>query len=67
MRKIAEIIGRDPDELLALAGQVESDLTEIIRQRPRVSRPLPAQRTVAKSEAAFSTISTGVSHSSGYP
>src|SRR5215471_3302438 len=35
VRKIAEIIGRDPDELLALAGRVASDLTKIIRQRPR--------------------------------
>lgn len=35
VRKIAEIIGRDADEMLALAGRVASDLTEIIRQRPR--------------------------------
>jgi len=35
VRKIAEIIGRDPDELLALAGRVASDLTDIIRARPR--------------------------------
>src|SRR5439155_13291503 len=35
VRKIAGIIGRDADELLALAGRVASDLTEIIRQRPR--------------------------------
>src|SRR5262245_33140276 len=35
VRKIAEIIGRDPDEVLALAGRVASDLTDIIRQRPR--------------------------------
>ena len=35
VRKIAEILGRDPDELLALAGRVASDLTDIIRQRPR--------------------------------
>jgi transcriptional regulator with XRE-family HTH domain len=35
VRKIAEIIGQDPDELLALAGRVASDLTDIIQQRPR--------------------------------
>jgi HTH-type transcriptional regulator, competence development regulator len=35
VRKIAQIIGRDADELLALAGRVASDLNEIIRQRPR--------------------------------
>lgn len=32
---IAKIIGRDPDELLALAGKVASELTEIIRRHPR--------------------------------
>lgn len=32
---IAKILGRDPDELLALAGKVSSDLTEIIRRHPR--------------------------------
>jgi transcriptional regulator with XRE-family HTH domain len=32
---IAKVIGRDPDELLALAGKVASDLTDIIRRRPR--------------------------------
>ena len=35
VKKIAEIIGRDADELLALAGRVSSDLTEIIRRHPR--------------------------------
>jgi transcriptional regulator with XRE-family HTH domain len=35
VRKIAGIIGQDADELLALAGRVASDLTEIIRERPR--------------------------------
>ena len=35
VRRIAEIIDRDVDELLALAGRVASDLTDIIRQRPR--------------------------------
>ncbi len=35
VRKIAEIIDRDPDELLALAGRVSSDLAEIIRRHPR--------------------------------
>src|SRR5262252_4331184 len=35
VRKIAGIIGQDADELLALAGRVGSDLTDIIRERPR--------------------------------
>ena len=36
VRKIAEIIGSDVDELLALAGKVSSDLSVIIRDRPRI-------------------------------
>lgn len=35
VRKIAEIISCDADELLARAGRVSSDLSEIIKQRPR--------------------------------
>ena len=35
VKAIAKLIGYDGDELLALAGRVASDLTEIIRQRPR--------------------------------
>jgi transcriptional regulator with XRE-family HTH domain len=35
VRKIAGILGEDADELLALAGRVASDLTEIIREQPR--------------------------------
>jgi transcriptional regulator with XRE-family HTH domain len=34
LRKIAEIIGCDADELLARAGRVPSELSEIIRQHP---------------------------------
>jgi transcriptional regulator with XRE-family HTH domain len=33
--KVAGILGLDADELLALAGRVASDLTDIIRERPR--------------------------------
>src|SRR5262245_39711842 len=35
VRKIAKIIGCDADELLARAGRVSSDLSEIIKQNPR--------------------------------
>jgi transcriptional regulator with XRE-family HTH domain len=35
VRKIAAIIGCDTDELLARAGRVSSDLSEIIKQNPR--------------------------------
>jgi len=34
VRAIAEIIGCDADELLARAGRVSSDLSEIIKKRP---------------------------------
>src|ERR1700750_2988624 len=35
VRRIARIIGCDSDELLARAGRVSSDLSEIIKQHPR--------------------------------
>ena len=34
VRKIAEILACDPDELLAKAGRVSTDLAAIIRRRP---------------------------------
>jgi transcriptional regulator with XRE-family HTH domain len=34
VKKIAEVLKLDPDELLARAGKVASDLTEIIRRQP---------------------------------
>jgi transcriptional regulator with XRE-family HTH domain len=34
VRKIAGVIGCDADELLARAGRVSSDLSEIIKRRP---------------------------------
>ena len=35
IQAIAEALGENPDQLLALAGKVASDLPEIIRQHPR--------------------------------
>ena len=35
VRAIANALGQDPDELLALAGRVSADLTNIIQRRPR--------------------------------
>jgi transcriptional regulator with XRE-family HTH domain len=51
IRKLAEELGENPDELLALAGKVSGDLLEIIRERPavvaellRTVREMPATR-----------------------
>ena len=38
VRKIAEIFDCDVDQILARAGKVSSDLSEIIRERPRALR-----------------------------
>jgi len=35
VRAIARIIDRDPDEMLALANRVSTDLTDIIKESPR--------------------------------
>jgi transcriptional regulator with XRE-family HTH domain len=40
VRAIARILGRDPDELLGLANRVSADLTDIIKERPRVTADL---------------------------
>jgi transcriptional regulator with XRE-family HTH domain len=34
VKAIAKILGRDADELLALAGRVSSDISEIIKRQP---------------------------------
>ncbi len=35
VKEIARLLGQDPDELLALAGRVASDVSDIIKERPR--------------------------------
>ena len=35
VRAIADALGQDPDELLALAGRVSADLADIIQRQPR--------------------------------
>ncbi len=32
---LADVLGEDPDVLLAMAGKVSTDLQEVIRRRPR--------------------------------
>ena len=34
VKAIAKVLGRDADELLALAGRVSSDISEIIKRQP---------------------------------
>ena len=53
VRKIAEILDIDVDELLALAGKVSTDLSEIIRERPReVAALLRTTRGMTADEVA---------------
>ena len=56
IHRIATELGEDPDVLLALAGKVSSDLTQIIRERPalvgellRSIRRVPAKRVAQMS------------------
>ena len=43
IRSIAQVLGEDPDVLLALAGKVSVDLQRIIRSRPRLFADLLRQ------------------------
>src|SRR5258708_19696417 len=45
LRKIAEVIGCDPDDLLARAGRVPTELSEIIKQNPHRHQMTPLLRT----------------------
>lgn len=48
---IAKVLDKDPDELLALAGRVASDLGEIIQQKPKeMATFLRAARGLGASE-----------------
>ncbi len=40
VKRMAHLLGANADELLALAGKVDPDLPEIIRQRPRAMADL---------------------------
>ena len=40
IRAIAEALGTDPEELLAVAGRVPREVTELLRERPRTLGPL---------------------------
>lgn len=40
VKRMAELLGEDPDELLALAGKVDPELPNIIRERPKAMADL---------------------------
>ena len=40
IKKMAELLNEDSDELLALAGRVDPDLTDIIREKPKAMADL---------------------------
>ena len=40
VKRMAELLDENPDELLALAGKVDPELPEIIRRRPRAMADL---------------------------
>lgn len=40
IRAIAEALDTDPEELLAVAGRVPQEVTELLRERPRTLGPL---------------------------
>lgn len=55
-RKLAEVLGEDPDVLLALAGKVSSDLQEAIRRRPRLFAELIRELKDAPDPAVQSVV-----------
>ena len=50
---LAEVLGEDPDILLAMAGKVSSDLQEVIRKRPKLFADLIRQLRTAPDRAVL--------------
>ena len=50
---LAEVLGEDPDVLLAMAGKVSSDLQEVIRKRPKLFADLIRQLRTAPDRAVL--------------
>lgn len=53
IKKLAEILGENPDVLLALAGKVSSDLREVIMKRPTLFAELIRQVKDAPEQAVL--------------
>jgi transcriptional regulator with XRE-family HTH domain len=62
VKGIAKIIGRDPDQLLALAGRVASDVTEIIKQHPQMASFLRAANGLTAGRRAVEAYLSNVEH-----
>ena len=56
VRRLAADLGADPDVMLALAGKVSSDLTEIIRRRPALFAELLRALRDAPEDAVLSLV-----------
>ena len=50
---LAEVLGEDPDVMLAMAGKVSSDLQEAIRKRPQLFGELIRQLKKAPDHAVL--------------
>jgi hypothetical protein len=53
IKKLAEVLGDNPDVLLALAGKVSSDLKEVILKRPELVADLIRQVKNAPDQAVL--------------
>lgn len=54
--KLSEVLGEDPDVLLALAGKLSSDLQQIIMQRPKLFADLLRQLREAPDHAILRVV-----------
>src|SRR4051812_8685319 len=66
VKAIARLLEQDPDELLALAGRVASDVSEIIKQQPRAMASfLRTARSLTSAE--LQQLTEDVQHKKGLP
>ena len=54
--RLAAELGKDPDVFLAMAGNVSSDLQDVIRKRPKLFSDLIRQLRDAPDEAIFAVV-----------
>lgn len=53
IRRLAEVLGEDPDALLAMAGKISDDLKQVIMQRPQLFADLLRQLKAAPDHAVL--------------